>query len=315
MPTREARKFGKRAGSGTRYWLHYDDPTFERFGGIYVPYATQEDAEHQAASDLLPVGNDPTAIGLLGIFKAEYGSHVPAGIDVDGRVQVDYDQPWGHLDPEAREKIWTPSQIAKLAPKRQREQYEATIVGQAENIRAIHEAIKSGEAFQNAVPGNAYTWCTGGTATAGPAALAAATAKTLVLILSGAANQSALTELGISFDGVTASAVPALVEMISGTAGTAGTPRAALASGKQLRGWPAQTSATTCADTYSAEPGTALVNRKWLVTPNGGLHVMQFPMGREPTGIITAATDAKSWAVRCTAPAIVNTHAYIEYEE
>jgi hypothetical protein len=154
---------------------------------------------------------------------------------------------------------------------------------------------------------------TGGTATGGAAALAAATAKTLVMLTAAAANQPAVVEVGISFDGVTATAVPVLVELVSGTAATTGTVVAQ--TPKQLRGWPGQGAQTTGQITITAEPTVQLVNRKWFVTPNAGLFVVQFPLGREPTGIITAATDAKTWSIRATSPAIVNAHAYMEFEE
>jgi hypothetical protein len=130
-----------------------------------------------------------------------------------------------------------------------------------------------------------------------------------VLITAGTTTPPSITEIGISFDGVTASAVPVLVELVSGTGGTAGTSTAQ--TPKQLRGWPAQVSISSGTQTYTVEPGTQLVNRKWLVSPN----VIQFPLGREPSGIVTAATDAKTWSIRATAPSIVNAHAYIEFEE
>jgi hypothetical protein len=220
-----------------------------------------------------------------------------------------------HLDPNNRKAVHDLKALIKrahiLEPIIIEEHHRAV----EDQLIEIDKAIRRGEGFQNAVPGNAYMWATGGTATATPSAMTAATAKTVVYTVAAAANQHAITEIGVSFDGVTASAIPALVELVSSTTGTAGTPRSALAAGKQLRGWPAQTSATTAADTYSAEPATLLVNRKWFVTPNGGLFVVQFPLGREPTGLVTATTDGKGWGIRVTAPATVNCHAYMEWEE
>jgi hypothetical protein len=288
------------------YFLHYAAHShYEQ--GIFAPYATLEEAERQAAWDIHH-GCDPAFIE--GIFEAEYTPRKFAWTELEAAV---VEEP--HLDPKRRKKRRTRSQLAKATPKLVRKILAEQAQQEEERLLALHKAIEDGSAFTNAVPGNAYAWATGGTATAGPAALSAATAKTLVLILSAATNQPCIVEIGISFDGVTASAVPVLVELVSGTAGTAGTPRATLAAGKQLRGWPTSVSGTTCGDTYAAEPTTQLVNKKWLVTPNGGQFVLQSPLGREPTGIITAATDAKTWSLRATAPAIVNAHAYIEYEE
>jgi hypothetical protein len=285
--------------------------------GVFVPYETAAEAECQAAWELLH-GADPDL--YLGVFAAEYrvgprrgwvysegGAVIPEQAEIAASP---------HLDPEQRTKIHTKAALVKAAKKLVPAMYEEEHRAIEEHLLAQAEQIRRGLGdFQAAIPGNAYTWCTGGTATATPAALSAATAKTVILIVAAAANQPSITEVSISFDGVTAANVPVLVELISGTAGGAGTPRAALAAGKQVRGWPAQTSQTTAADTYSAEPTTELVNKKWLVSPNGGLLVVQNPLGREPTGIVTSATDAKTWGIRATAPATVNCHSYIEFEE
>lgn len=289
------------------FFLHRAPQThYER--GIFAPYSSQEEAERQVAWELHH-GADPDM--FEGIFKS---------VLEEPKFGWTQEQMLSHVSPhlveDNREKVSTKSALLKagkaLIPKLLEEEdraFEAYLKG-------IHEAISRGDpGVKNAVPGNAYSWCTGGTATATPAALSAATAKTVVYTVAASSNQHSISEIGVSFDGVTASAVPVLVELISSTTGTAGTPRAALAAGKQLRGWPAQTSQTTAADTYSAEPGTQLVNRKWLVTPNGGLFVVQFPLGREPTGLVTATTDGKAWGLRLTAPATVNAHAYMEWEE
>jgi hypothetical protein len=290
------------------HFLHYA-PQSDFGQGIFVPFATQVDAERQAASDLAN-GVDPEFI--MGIFVEDYS------LPKFGWTQKDltYAAELPHLDTQNRPNGYTVSrkQLLERAGKHQDEMDQEALGGLADHLMRIQKAVRDGTEFRNAVPGSAYTWETGGTATGGAAALAAATAKTLVLINTAAVSPPSIVEVGISFDGVTSSAVPVLVELVSGTAGTAGTPRAALAAGKQLRGVTAA-SQTTCADTYTVEPGTQLVNRKWLVSPNGGLFVIQFPLGREPSGIVTAATDAKTWSVRATSPATVNAHAYIEFEE
>jgi hypothetical protein len=293
-----------------KYFLHYAaHGDFEQ--GIFMPFDTQVDAERQAASDLLN-GCDPDFIEQ--IFTAPYDPPKFGWKRSDLAFKPE-EELNPHLVEKNRKRTATAKQIQQRAKKHQDDMLNEMVKAQGDYLLEMNQAIKEGSFFKNSVPGNAYTWCTGGTATATPAALSAATAKTVVLILAASVNQPAITEIGVSFDGVTSSAVPVLVELVSGTAGTAGTPRAALAAGKQLRGWPASTSQTTAADTYSGEPGTQLVNRKWFVPPNGGLFVEQYPLGREPTGIITSATDAKTWSIRLTAPATVNAHAYIEFEE
>lgn len=295
------------------HFLHYA-PSGDFEQGIFIPYASLEEAESQAAWELL---NGASPEIYAGIFEADYAVGPRPGWT---RTQIEAFAAGAlaspHLDPEQRRKIHDLSSLVKqakiLAPKL----LEDNKRGTEEWLLEVHEALQRGEfPPKNAVPGNAYVWATGGTATATPAALSAATAKTVVYTVAASSNQHAITEIGVSFDGVTSSAVPALIELVSSTTGTAGTPRSALAAGKQERGWPAQTSQTTAADTYSAEPGTLLVNRKWFVSPNGGLFVAQFPLGREPTGLVTATTDGKGWGIRVTAPATVNCHAYMEWEE
>lgn len=167
--------------------------------------------------------------------------------------------------------------------------------------------------FKNAVPGNAYVVNTGGSAIA----LTAATAKTIMYLIAGSNNQPAMTETCISFDGVTSSAVPVLVEFCMGTAATNSTPGTGSTTFTpvQLRGWPAQSSAHSGANACTSEPTVLTVIKPYLITPYGGVLFVQSPMGREPTGIVTASTMAKMLAWRCTAPAGVNTRGYMEFEE
>jgi hypothetical protein len=297
-----------KAPSGKRYWLHWLGASDDDLG-IFLPYNSQEEAERQAAWE---IANGGERDQLGGVYVAPYD--VPR-LGWSRRQLDDNGFTPRHLIPGERERVATAKQVLSRANRHAQDILDEAERGQADYLLGMNAAIKDGSAFKAAVPGNAYTWNTGGTATGTACALAAGTAKTVILVVSAAANQPAIVEIGVSFDGVTATAVPVLVELTTGTAATAGTPRAALAAGKQVRGWPAQTSQTTVADSYSAEPTVELVNRKWLVTPNGGLFVMQFPLGREPTGIVTSATDAKTWGIRCTAPATVNCHAYVEFEE
>ena len=288
------------------YFLHY--VAHGGFAdGVYMPFNTKEEAERQAAWEIHH-GADPEV--FEGVFAAEYKPGPKFGWKLD---EVD-ESP--HHDPNNREKIHTNKQLIKAAVPHIDVMLDEMRKAEEDRLLDMHKQIEEGRTdYTNAVPGNAYSWCTGGTATATPAALSAATAKTVCYIVTSTICQPALVEFSVSFDGVTASAVPVLVELISSTTGTAGTPRATLAAGKQERGWPAQTSQTTAGDTYSAEPGTQLVNRKWYLTPNGGLMVIQLPLGREATGIVTATTDGKAWGLRCTAPATVNCHSYAHWEE
>lgn len=167
--------------------------------------------------------------------------------------------------------------------------------------------------IQASVPSQAFVVNTGGSAIA----LAAATAKTLMYVNTAAASDMSVTEICVGFDGVTASAVPALVETVYGTAASNSTPGTGSTTFTPLqgRGWPPMAAAATAANTCTSEPTVLVSHRQYLLSPNGGLLVMQFPLGREPTGLITAATSGKQIGIRVTAPAIVNARGYLEFEE
>lgn len=148
---------------------------------------------------------------------------------------------------------------------------------------------------------------TGTTATA----LVAATAKTLVNLIAGASQVPIPCEMSIGFDGVTASAVPVLVDMGYSTqagAGTPGTsPTPTLIRGRGAAG-------STAAVDYSAEPTALTAFKHWLLTPNGGLLILQMPLGREPQGDASGGAN-KAVFLRANAPANVNARGYLEFEE
>jgi hypothetical protein len=143
--------------------------------------------------------------------------------------------------------------------------------------------------------------------TTGDVALSAATAKTILSVICAANAPLRITELGVSFDGVSGAAEPVTVELCSSTQATAGTSTSQ--TPVQCRG-PTRTVQAGGARNYSAEPTVLTVIRRWLVHPQTGL-VLQFPLGREPEQVVTA--DAL--CIRCTAPAAVNAQAYLEFEE
>jgi len=272
-----------------------------------VPYGSRAEAERQAAADLL-AGLHPKR--LLGIFEAPY--ELPEGGWSQRELAVD--APLPHNDPAQRTQVATVDEIIAVAPAHQQAMLKEEQDAQVAHALAIHQAIvEHRTAPQNAVPANGYVVMTGGTATAGACALAAATAKTAVMVIAGATTAPSISEIGVSFDGVTSSAIPVLVELVESTQGAAGTTTAQTPI--QTRGWPASASVSTAGQTYTAEPTTLTVARKWLLSPNGGLAIIQFPMGKEPTGQITAAAPGKGLGVRLTAPAIVNVHVSVEFDE
>lgn len=134
-------------------------------------------------------------------------------------------------------------------------------------------------------------------------ALTAATTKTLVQLVPGT-KPLRLIELGISFDGVTSTAVPAAVDLLRQT--TAGTSSAQTPVAEDER---TEACIATARDTITAEPTAGNILRSWYVSPVGGLFVMQFPLGREPVAYTNRL------GLRVNAPAVVNASAYLTFEE
>ena len=145
--------------------------------------------------------------------------------------------------------------------------------------------------------------------TIGSLALVAATAKTILNVIAAANGLIRIVEFSVSFDGVTATAVPAAVELCYSTQTSAGTP-GTTPTINQIRG-PTRTVQATAAQNYSAEPTVLTVWKHWLVPVYNGLLVVQFPLGREPEETVTA----DGLCLRITAPAVVNVRGYIEMEE
>ena len=143
--------------------------------------------------------------------------------------------------------------------------------------------------------------------TTGDIALTAATAKTILNVINAANGLIRITEMAVSFDGVSSTAEPVTVELCSSTQATAGTSTSHTIV--QTRG-PTRTVQATAARNYTAEPTTLTVIKRWLVHPQTGLFV-QFPLGREPEQV----TTADGLCIRCTAPANVNVQGYLEFEE
>lgn len=143
--------------------------------------------------------------------------------------------------------------------------------------------------------------------TNGDQALAAGTAETVLSIVNGANALIRLTELGISFDGVSAVAEPVTVELMGSTEATAGTSTTHTA---QQTGGPTRTAQATAKRGFTAEPTVLTCWKRWLIHPQAGI-VMQFPLGREPEQV----TTADAIVIRVTAPAAVNVQGYLEWEE
>jgi hypothetical protein len=136
-------------------------------------------------------------------------------------------------------------------------------------------------------------------------ALVAATAKTMTQLGTPTGARARLIDFCVSFDGVTATAVPVTVEiLLQTTAGTASTLTPAPVN--------AQQPAALCAglQTFTAEPTASTVLYRWFTHPQGGQFLFQWPLGREPM----IGTNSRI-GLRVTAPAAVNCLGWLGYEE
>lgn len=137
--------------------------------------------------------------------------------------------------------------------------------------------------------------------------LSAATAKTILSVINASNALIRITEIGVSFDGTSATAEPVTVELMSSTQAGAGSSTSQ--SPVQIYG-PTRTVQATGARNFASEPTALTAIKRWLIHPQTGIE-LQFPLGREPEQVVTA--DAI--VIRCTAPAVVNAQGYICFEE
>jgi hypothetical protein len=141
------------------------------------------------------------------------------------------------------------------------------------------------------------------TPTATPVALAAGTAKTVISIMGAADFGIDLKKFRVSFDGVTASAIPVLVELLSKDATTAGTSTAITPIA--VAGRANAATGFVGAGAYTAEPTTYTQVDEFYLTPNGGTLFYDFAnFGDTPD-----SPFSQGFALRCNAPAVVNVRA------
>lgn len=160
----------------------------------------------------------------------------------------------------------------------------------------------------------------GGGATAGAysvvggTAFSAATgAKTAILAIPPAGHGLTCTEWGISTDGVTSSAVPAVVDMVRSDGTTAGTSGVAPTI-TQVRGRVTAGSAPTAGSNYTAEPTALVVVKKFYLAQLMGLYIYQAPLGREVECDSNAGTVKGGLGLRINSSATVNVLSWIEVE-
>lgn len=140
-------------------------------------------------------------------------------------------------------------------------------------------------------------------------ALAAGVAKSIIGVKANAAFGADWLGYRIGFDGVTAANVPVLVELCYCTWATnsPGTNSTSVTVdnvyGRQVA------SGFTAARAWTAEPTVVTPFDEFLLTPNGGLILREFPRDRTPDSAF-----AEGFVIRCNAPAIVNVRGSMSFE-
>ena len=147
------------------------------------------------------------------------------------------------------------------------------------------------------------------TSTEGAVALSAATAKSILGVCGTSGFGVDLKKFRVAFDGVTASAVPVLVELCystfaSNAPGTNSTSTTVdQAYGRSI------TAGFTAAKNWTSEPTALTPLDEWLLTPAGGLVLYDFPLGDTPDSAVS-----NGFVLRLNAPATVNVRGTFWFE-
>lgn len=129
-------------------------------------------------------------------------------------------------------------------------------------------------------------------------ALVAATAKTVLCVIAPASFGVDFKKLHLAFDGVTASDKAVLIELCTSTLATNSTPGTANSTGtvNQIYGR-SITAGFTGFYASTSEPTVLTPVWSWLLSPQGGTALYDFPLGDTPDCAVS-----NGFAIRCTAP-------------
>ena len=146
--------------------------------------------------------------------------------------------------------------------------------------------------------------------TEGAIALVGTTPKSVIGVKATADFGCDLKKYRVAFDGVTASAVPVLVELCYTTWATNGPGTNSTATTvRQDYGRVLSSSGFTTAAGWTSEPTVLTVIESYLLTPNGGTVLYDYPLGDTPD-----SNYSEGFVIRCTAPAGVNVRASLVFE-
>lgn len=148
--------------------------------------------------------------------------------------------------------------------------------------------------------------------TSSAVALSAATAKTALMVITPSQFGGDLKKFKVSFDGVTPTAVPVLVELVSSTNAsnsTPGTNNTSETSNIQQIYGRSITTGFTAFSASTTEPTVLTVFNAFTITPCGGSLFYDYPLGDTPDFPVSSG-----FGIRLTAPATVNARVSMTFE-
>ena len=137
---------------------------------------------------------------------------------------------------------------------------------------------------------------------------ATAGAKTVLKLIQPTSFNFKIHQIMVSMDGVTSTAVPALVDWGTSTEAGAGTQNGTAVT-TQVKGR-AQAHGLTVGQNFTVEGTTYTISNNVLVPQYMGLFVIQFPLGFEPE---SPGDAASSWFLRINVTANVNVYASVKW--
>ena len=137
-------------------------------------------------------------------------------------------------------------------------------------------------------------------------------AKTVLMAIAPAGHGLQLVSITVSFDGVTTTDVPALVEIVTSTQAGAGTSGVAPTI-TQIRGRSTGGSAPTGGSNYTVEPTVLVSVERFYLPQLMGTYTLQLPLGREIECDASGGT-IKALGIRVNVSANVNCVATMEVE-
>ena len=132
---------------------------------------------------------------------------------------------------------------------------------------------------------------------------------TVLNVIAGANQPINVVAFGVSFDGTTSSATPALVEICQSTQATAGTVGSSPPTPVQISGRPI-TFQPTVQHNYTAEPTALTQVWQHYIPQYNGLYTEQFEEGSQIETDLSGGT-VKAIAIRVTPTAAVNVRAWM----